>query len=251
MNLNVLQKTILKMASRRRLESFVVAVLSVAAFSAAAQTTNGTDFASFEIISQRNIFNQNRMPHTRSVQAPPPVVDSFALVGTMSYSKGEFAFFNGSGSEFRKVLQVNGEIANFKVADITPNSVTLTNGTNRVVLNLRMQMRRDDNGHWAVSPELASYASSGSSYRSSSQSRFSSNSRRYYNSSRSTAPAMGRSGPDNMQADDTNPPDQEGMPPPESEENPSEVSAPPGGGGNDALSRLMQRRAREEQQIGQ
>ena len=60
------------------------AALLLHVFSAAAQSTNGTDFASFQVIGQRNIFDPNRMPHTRSTHATVRAVDSFSLVGTMS-----------------------------------------------------------------------------------------------------------------------------------------------------------------------
>ena len=251
MNYQPATKQIYGLADLRRVSALVFAGCLIAvAISAGAQTTNVPDFASFQIISQRNIFNQSRVPHTRATHVTVPVVDSFAFVGTMSYAKGEFAFFNGSSSEFRKVLQVDGEIANFKVTDITPKSVTLTNGTNQVVLDLQTQMRRDDNGHWAMSSERASYPGAGSSYRSSSRSQFSSTSRPYASSSRSADPAMAGPGPDNMQINDTNLSGAEERPTPGEEENPPEASTPPGGGGNDALSRLMQRRAQEEQQLG-
>ena len=114
-------------------------------------STNGTDFASFQIIGQRNIFDPNRVPHRRSSSSAARVVDSFSFVGTMSYAKGNFAFFDGTSPDFRKVLELEGSIADFKVTAITPKSVTLVSGTNETVLPLGTQMRRDDDGHWVVS----------------------------------------------------------------------------------------------------
>ncbi|MDE3066136.1 MAG: hypothetical protein KGJ60_01150 [Verrucomicrobiota bacterium] len=134
----------------------VLAAAWWAAFPTAAQTTNATDFAAFQIIRQRNIFNQNRRPHLAA--RAPRVVDSFSLVGTMSYAKGNFAFFNGSSPEFRKVLQAGGEIAGFKVAAIAPDCATLLDGTNRLVLKVSAQLRRDDSGQWVLSTEPAAYS---------------------------------------------------------------------------------------------
>ena len=69
------------------------------------------DFVSFRVITERNIFNPRR--YGRSSKAPPPrtepekVVKSerFALLGTMSYEKGRYAFFDGSSTDFRKVAK--------------------------------------------------------------------------------------------------------------------------------------------------
>ncbi len=243
MNFNASPERFLTRANSRRFRAFVIAVLSVtAAFSARAQTTNATDFESFQIISQRNIFNQNRVPHSRSTHVAPPVVDSFALVGTMSYAKGEFAFFNGSSPEFRKVLQLDGEIAHFKVTDITSKTVTLSDGTNQMVLNLQMQMRRDDKGNWVVAAEPASYSSAGSTSGSGSRSQ--------YSSRRRTTAVTAGAAANNAQTDNANMAGPEEMPPPGTEDVPPEAAAAPGAGANDPLSRLMQRRAQEEQQLG-
>jgi hypothetical protein len=90
-----------------------VATFLTAPFSVTAQSTNGLDFASFQIIGQRNIFDPNRVPHRRSSAPAARVVDSFSFVGTMSYAKGTFAFFDGTSPDFRKVLELDGSIADF------------------------------------------------------------------------------------------------------------------------------------------
>jgi len=208
----------------------------------------GTDFASFQIIGQRNIFDPNRVPHRRS-GAAARVVDSFSFVGTLSYAKGTFAFFDGTGQDFRKVLELNGSIAGFKVAAITPKSVKLlseTNaisGTNEIVLEVGTQIRRNDDGQWEVSSEPAAYASTGSTFTSGSQHRASGR-MRFDGSSRSSMIITG-----NLQTGDSNPSAPDGAP-----DAGTEMSAPettPPAGGNDALARLMQRRAQEQQQLGQ
>lgn len=131
------------------------------------------DFPSFSLIAERNIFNMNRSgrrpytpPSERESQRPVRT-ESFALVGTMSYEKGLFAFFEGSSSQFTKVLSPSNSIAGFTIAEVTPTSVKLsaTNG-NMVNLPVGMQLKRQDEGEWTLSerPEVSrSYASSSSS----------------------------------------------------------------------------------------
>ena len=48
------------------------------------------------------------MPHGRSgySRSAARIVDSFSFVGTMSYAKGTFAFFDGTSPDFRKVLEL-------------------------------------------------------------------------------------------------------------------------------------------------
>ncbi|HKW29947.1 MAG TPA: hypothetical protein VJT54_11460 [Verrucomicrobiae bacterium] len=219
-----------------------VALLLAAVVSVAAQATNGTDFASFQVIGQRNIFDPNRVPHRRSASPAARVVDSFSFVGTMSYAKGTFAFFDGTSTDFRKVLELEGSIADFKVTAISPKSVTLVSGTNETILPLGTQMRRDDDGHWVVSTEAASYASTGNSVAAGSAHR-SSGRERYGSSPTGTTITT-----DNLQPDGSNPPPLDGAAGTGPDMAPD--AAPPPGGANDALTRLMRQRAQEEQQLG-
>lgn len=203
--------------------------LSAAAFSAAVQTAGGTDFTPFQLIGQRNIFDPNRVPHVRSgySRSAPRIVDSFSFVGTMSYAKGTFAFFDGTSPDFRKVLELDGSIADFKVAVITPKSVTLLSGTNESILPLGTQMRRDDDGHWVVSTDTASYAGMSNSFTSGPD---------RHNGSSSNNPGTAVSDGATDAGTDLGPPDTSNL---------------PSGGANDALARLMKQRAQEEQQLGQ
>ena len=223
MNLKALQSKLADAA-------IVIAVgLSAAVFSAAAQTAGGTDFTPFQLIGQRNIFDPNRVPHLRSSysHSAPRIVDSFSFVGTMSYAKGTFAFFDGTRPDFRKVLELDSSIADFKVAAITPKSVTLLSDTNETILPLGTQMRRDDDGHWVVSTDTASYAGMGNSFTSGPDRHSQSSS----DNSNATVPDGATDAGTNMGAPDT--------------------SNLPVGGANDALARLIRQRAQEEQQLGQ
>jgi len=151
-----------------------------------AQQTNSLvrpDYSTFKIVVDRNIFNSKR---SRDYVAPDrvdrpratPKSDSFALVGTMSQEKGPLAFFEGSRSDYRKVLKHQDTIAGFKVADIQPSFVKLASSTNEIELRLGMQLVREEEGPWHVTvrpeslePAPVSTSSSRSYSRSGSNSR--------------------------------------------------------------------------------
>jgi hypothetical protein len=111
-----------------------------------------TNISSFDILSTHNIFDPNRSGPRR--YTPPPrqrQVDWFAPVGTMSYEKGTFAFFDGNNSNYRKTLKTSDTIAGYKITGITPDSIQLAAASNKVInLPIGTRMRRYDGGHWAV-----------------------------------------------------------------------------------------------------
>jgi hypothetical protein len=120
------------------------------------------DYAAFKIIVDRNIFDPNRFPHRPGapvVASKPKNFDSLTLVGTMSYEKGTFAFFDGTSSEYKKVLKLTDSIAGYRVTNIAPNAVKLATGTNEVELSVGGQLRREENGSWLLASQSAPYAS--------------------------------------------------------------------------------------------
>ena len=122
-----------------------------------------TDYRNFEIIAKRNIFNPRRSPeYVRPTTTPIRTrTESLALVGVMSYGKGPMAFFDGSRTDYRKVLKPNENIAGFKITAIEPSAVKLASSTNEIELQLGMQLSREQEGEWklAVRPEnLETYA---------------------------------------------------------------------------------------------
>src|SRR5205085_7839701 len=103
-----------------------------------AQSTNPPgrlDFQAFKILTERNIFDPNRSSDSgpRSEPRKAARVESFALVGTLSYEKGNFAFFDGSGSAYRKALKTGDTIAGYKIAEITAAGVKLEANGKQVV----------------------------------------------------------------------------------------------------------------------
>ena len=134
---------------------WLVVLVMTHGFFAAAQQTNapaGTDFQAFRIIAERNIFDPNRFPHTarsarRTTNNRAP---AFSLVGTMSYKKGMLAFFDGTDSEYRKVLSQNGVIAGYKVTDITLRGVNLESAGKAVEMKVGAQMRQEGKDEWRL-----------------------------------------------------------------------------------------------------
>jgi|YelNatPaOPRAMG01_1025707.scaffolds.fasta_scaffold116714_2 hypothetical protein len=114
----------------------------------AAPLAPAQNFSSYRVISQRNIFNQHRVPVSRAT--PTPVVrttprtttDAFSLVGTLVYEKGRFAFFDGTSPDYRKVAQPSDTIAGYKITAILPHSVQLESGGKQFEMKVGTQLRR-------------------------------------------------------------------------------------------------------------
>jgi hypothetical protein len=122
-------------------------------------STATPEFSAFKIISDRNIFDPNRTPRrSNTVRARPKTVESFTLVGIMSYEKGDFAFFNGTSSSYRKALKPNDSIAGYKLTSISPNSVRLSSGKKDVEIKIGSQLRREEEGEWTLSTQSETYA---------------------------------------------------------------------------------------------
>jgi hypothetical protein len=149
------------MFGARGQEEAAAATEMIPAETIAAPVTNapaglvGRDFSSFRLIAERNIFNQNRAPRAtrRETSRPraPSRVHSLSLVGTMSYSKGELAFFDGSSAEFKKSVKAGELIAGYEVRQILPSSVKVGNATQEFDLRVGEQLRREDEGEWQLS----------------------------------------------------------------------------------------------------
>lgn len=149
--------------------------------SAFAAETNGpssggpsrTDYVSFRMIADRNIFNPHRakgVPNRAPQRTEPEKrihLDRFALLGTMSYEKGRYAFFDGSSSEFRKVAKPEDSIAGFRIAEVAPTCVklVLTNGQ-LLELCVGMQMKKSEDQDWQLAGKAD--AAEGTGRRSSS-----------------------------------------------------------------------------------
>ena len=137
------------MKTTRYLKWTVLALALAGGFSAAAQSNRvpgPNDYGRFSsFITERNIFNPNRYaiysPTSRPVvRQAPRNAPTFTLVGTMSYEKGMFAFFDGNQSNLRKVLyqSESNNIAGFTLAEITPAGVKLQAADKKQIVELNI-----------------------------------------------------------------------------------------------------------------
>lgn len=129
------------------------ALLSAAAARGQTNAVPDTGLSGFGVIAERNIFNPQRTAPS-AAPAPPREerrtvqVDSFALVGTLSYEKGRFAVFDGSRSEYRAVLSVGDTVAGYTIEAIHEGKVRLNGEGGDLELNVSSGMRREDGGEW-------------------------------------------------------------------------------------------------------
>jgi hypothetical protein len=116
------------------------------------------DYAQFsQFVTDRNIFDPNRVPHTiytprvrvRTTHTRVSAAPAFSLVGTMSYAKGVFAFFNGNDPDLKKALPVNAKIADYTVRQIAPGRVWLESADKKETLELKVgDVMRQDGASW-------------------------------------------------------------------------------------------------------
>lgn len=122
---------------------------------AKSNATPTLSFDSFNLIAVRNIFNQSRTPRRGGGQATsrPTIrvrVESIALVGTMIYEKGNFAFFDGSNSQYRKTLKPGDSIGAYKLTEVGPNQVKLSDDKQEWALKVGQELRRENEGEWIL-----------------------------------------------------------------------------------------------------
>ena len=135
----------------------MVVVCSANSFSQSTNAPAKLSYDSFRTVSDRNIFNPNRYARgsgraaTRTSSTPASRVESFSLVGIMAYEKGWYAFFEGTKSDYRQALQVDGKIGDYTVLSVAKDDVKIVTSTNTFDLKVGMQMRREDEGEWFLS----------------------------------------------------------------------------------------------------
>jgi len=155
----------------------VCGLLALLAGTAAFGQSNGIpgpqEYPSFShFITDRNIFNPNRVPHyynRNSTYRPRPPsrrngTPGIQFVGTMNYEKGMFAFFGGNSADLSKVLQVGGKIANYTITEITQNSVRLESADKKEQPEMKVgEGFRQENGKWVLASAGEIPAASGDS----------------------------------------------------------------------------------------
>jgi hypothetical protein len=115
---------------------------------------SGTNFESFRLVAERNIFNQSRSPRSARRSNTParvaPKVQALSLVGTMSFAKGNFAFFDGTSPDYKKPVKAGDKIAEYEVKEVTASSVKVANEKQEFELKVGQQLRREDEGEWQI-----------------------------------------------------------------------------------------------------
>ncbi len=113
------------------------------------------DYSLFKIIADRNVFNPNRTARSARTTGRPRVketkVESFSLVGTMSYDQVRLAIFDGTSRDYIKALKPSEAIAGYTIKEVTPDHVRLESKGKQTDLQVGMQMRRQEAGEWLVS----------------------------------------------------------------------------------------------------
>jgi hypothetical protein len=106
-------------------------------------------FEPFQIIAERNIFAPKSSGRPAESEKPSrPTPDSLVLAGTMSYEKGQFAFFDGSNPDFRKVLKVGGNVGGCILTEITSKQVKLKAGALEFELPVGTRLLRENASQW-------------------------------------------------------------------------------------------------------
>jgi len=125
-------------------------------------------FEAYRILVERNIFDMSRTG--RIIRGPPTPqvkIDDFTLVGTISYENGQYCFFEGSSSEYRRNCKLGEAIADFKVTGITNDSVELQQGTNSKTVHMPVgyTISRRDRGPWSAPAMQSNPVFADSGYR--------------------------------------------------------------------------------------
>jgi len=116
-----------------------------------------TAYSAFSrFITERNIFDPNRYPHSSTAGSTyrshaSRSAPTFTLVGTMSYEKGMFAFFDGNNADLRKVLYSSdtNSIAGYTVAEITLTGVKLQSADKKQTVQMKIgEMMRQEGNEW-------------------------------------------------------------------------------------------------------
>jgi hypothetical protein len=144
----------------------LAALVGAGGFSATAQTNSSsadTDYAQFSrFVSDRNIFDPNRVPHSprttstrtrtrTTTRSRAGGLTGIALVGTLSYEKGWFAFFNAGDSDNKKVLAPGGEVGGNQVKEISAITVTLV-GDDKKEFTMKIgDQLHQDGARWKLS----------------------------------------------------------------------------------------------------
>ncbi len=122
----------------------------------------GKELDAFQLITRNNIFDQSRRFLGDTAEAPrvrTPRPDILTACGIGLDGAEGTAFFDGKGVRSSHTYKVGDTINDLRITKITLDTVTLTNGSsNTFVLAVGKSLRREPNGPWQLSAEIATAA---------------------------------------------------------------------------------------------
>lgn len=124
---------------------------TAATAAAPATVAPANSFEAFRIVTEKNIFNPNRVGLTRATpEARAPRVDEIALVGTVEYGGQRVALFESADVAWRKSVREGETLGEFTVRRVGAEGVDLVRGEQVMALRVAQQLRRPEGGEWTV-----------------------------------------------------------------------------------------------------
>ena len=109
---------------------------------------------SFRVVWESNIFDPNRRPiaaaSVKPATADATPTESFSLLGALIQPEGAYAFFNGTRSEYTKVVSLGETIAGYRVVEIATNRVVLEKEGNRLEFPVGWTYSRQNTSEWTL-----------------------------------------------------------------------------------------------------
>jgi hypothetical protein len=143
--------------SRFALQAAIVVCIALLAVSSMAQENLVSDESgidAFSILWERNIFSSTRQAPVKEVVRkevpPPPVVDEFALVGTLVTDEHAYAFFNGSELDFRGVRMIGEQIAGCTITRVDTEKIVIQLNEEKKEMAVGTGMKRVNQGPWSL-----------------------------------------------------------------------------------------------------
>ena len=126
---------------------------------------SSSDLDPFRLITRNNIFDQSRIYRREGGNSGPrlPVkrIETLTSCGAAVFDGKGSAFFEGAEVSPLKSYNVGDSVSDFKLAKITPNTVTLTNASSNMFVlptDRSSSLKREDNGPWTLSGYAAAVA---------------------------------------------------------------------------------------------
>lgn len=121
-----------------------------AAKSAPAAPLPPSNFESFAVILEKNIFNPGRVGRVRATEDRSVRTDTISLVGTVRNGDAHVALFDSPDAAFRRNLRAGESVGEFKVREISGEGVVLVRHDQPLTLKVSHQLRRPEGGDWSV-----------------------------------------------------------------------------------------------------